>query len=265
MTWVTTLQYYLHETNPANGLIRDKTDPKAPCSIAAVGLGLATIPVLVERGVVSREFAPEIAPARRLRFPYDCLPRTRFHRLQGFYYHSCGHEGRTPEFWQCRLSTVDSYFSSSRRYAHLRRLLTPIRRRKPKSRHWPTPSCRRADWRWALNGGVAIARPGNREPASFHIVGPVTMRAAALYLLGLGSPTTFQLLGRGTACRLLLELILKRSMVTSSSIPARSSRTNSRTCGSISAICATLSCASTAPTTSRTAAQATTFHRVRDP
>ncbi len=34
---VTTLQYYLHETNPANGLIRDKTDPTAPASIAAVG------------------------------------------------------------------------------------------------------------------------------------------------------------------------------------------------------------------------------------
>ena len=36
---LTTLQYYLHETNPANGLIRDKTDPSAPASIAAVGLG----------------------------------------------------------------------------------------------------------------------------------------------------------------------------------------------------------------------------------
>ena len=55
---VTTLQYYLHETNPANGLVRDKTAPKAPCSIAAVGLARATIPVVVERGVVSREFAP---------------------------------------------------------------------------------------------------------------------------------------------------------------------------------------------------------------
>ena len=28
---LTTLQYYLHESNPANGLIRDKTDPGAPC------------------------------------------------------------------------------------------------------------------------------------------------------------------------------------------------------------------------------------------
>jgi hypothetical protein len=26
---LTTLEYYVHETNPANGLIRDKTDPAA--------------------------------------------------------------------------------------------------------------------------------------------------------------------------------------------------------------------------------------------
>ena len=33
---LTTLQYYLHETNPANGLIRDKTQRGAPASIAAM-------------------------------------------------------------------------------------------------------------------------------------------------------------------------------------------------------------------------------------
>ena len=32
----TTLLYYLHETNPDNGLVRDKTEPSAPASIAAV-------------------------------------------------------------------------------------------------------------------------------------------------------------------------------------------------------------------------------------
>ena len=40
LQWTTVL-YYLHETNPDNGLVRDKTDPAAPCSIAAVGLALA--------------------------------------------------------------------------------------------------------------------------------------------------------------------------------------------------------------------------------
>src|SRR5262249_20371965 len=53
----TTICYYLHETNPDNGLVRDKTDPAAPCSIAAVGMALATLPVAVERGVVVRQLA----------------------------------------------------------------------------------------------------------------------------------------------------------------------------------------------------------------
>jgi len=43
---LTTLRYYLHETNPANGLIRDKTHSGAPASIAAIGLALATLPIL---------------------------------------------------------------------------------------------------------------------------------------------------------------------------------------------------------------------------
>ena len=48
----TTVQYYLRELNPANGLIRDKTDPRAPCSIAAVGLALTSVPVLIDREVI---------------------------------------------------------------------------------------------------------------------------------------------------------------------------------------------------------------------
>ena len=43
----TTVEYYLKETNPFNGLVRDKTAPNAPASIAAVGMALATFPVAV--------------------------------------------------------------------------------------------------------------------------------------------------------------------------------------------------------------------------
>src|SRR3954470_16109566 len=69
----TTLLYYLHETNPDNGLVRDKTDPSAPCSIAAVGLALATLPVIVERGVVMRQFGAKLA-RRKLQNLHD-LPQ----------------------------------------------------------------------------------------------------------------------------------------------------------------------------------------------
>ena len=57
----TTLLYYLHCSNPDNGLVRDKTQATAPASIAAMGMALACIPVIVERGVLFREFAAKIA------------------------------------------------------------------------------------------------------------------------------------------------------------------------------------------------------------
>src|SRR3954454_22869967 len=87
LQWTTVL-YYLHETNPDNGLVRDKTDPEAPCSIAAVGLALASIPVIVERGVVIRKFAAKMA-RRRLRslldLPQGPGPDAAGHK--GFFYH----------------------------------------------------------------------------------------------------------------------------------------------------------------------------------
>jgi hypothetical protein len=54
-----TFGYFLHETNPANGLVIDKTEAAWPASIAATGLGLACYPVAVERGFMPRAAAVE--------------------------------------------------------------------------------------------------------------------------------------------------------------------------------------------------------------
>ena len=56
----TTLLYYLHCSNPDNGLVRDKTEATAPASIAAMGMALACIPVIVERGVLFRNSRPKL-------------------------------------------------------------------------------------------------------------------------------------------------------------------------------------------------------------
>ena len=48
-------EYFWHEVNPENGLIRDRSTPWSPSSIAAVGFGLSAIPIGVERGWISRE------------------------------------------------------------------------------------------------------------------------------------------------------------------------------------------------------------------
>src|SRR5215813_3592951 len=96
-----TVLYYLHETNPDNGLVRDKTDPSAPASIAAIGMALAAIPVIVERGVLFRDFAAKIA-RRRLRqlFELPQGPEPNASGYKGFFYHFLDIEsGRRT--WQC--------------------------------------------------------------------------------------------------------------------------------------------------------------------
>ena len=120
----TTVLYYLQETNPDNGLVRDKTHPDAPCSIAAIGLALATIPVIVERGVVIRRFAAKIA-RRRLR---SLLASGG----------GGGGGGWTPagEFGSASLPTL-----AFRGHAHLRQLFRPeIPTTRPRSAAWRTHS-----------------------------------------------------------------------------------------------------------------------------
>ena len=64
LQWTTVL-YDLHETNPDNGLVRDKTDPAAPSSIAANGLGAKAVGAMPNRG-------PD---PRRVRRPDRAAPR----------------------------------------------------------------------------------------------------------------------------------------------------------------------------------------------
>jgi hypothetical protein len=184
----TTVLYYLHETNPDNGLVRDKTDPTAPCSIAAVGLALATIPAIVERGVIIRKFAAKIA-RRRLRSLLDLPqgPEPDAAGYKGFFYHFLDIDtGR--RVWNCELSTLDSAFllagaltcvayfdADTEEEAEVRRLGDAL--------------YRQADWDWARDGGATLTHGWKPEsgflPHRYHGYD----EGLLLYILGLGSPT----------------------------------------------------------------------------
>ena len=184
----TTIDYYLQETNPANGLVRDKTDPNAPASIAAVGMSLATFPVAVERGVVPREFAARRV-LNKLRFfensPQGAAPDATGYK--GFYYHFLD-MGTGRRVWNCELSTIDSAFlfagmlscaayfdGDTEEEADVRRLANDL--------------YARADWNWARNGGPAVTHGWRPETGFIPHRWTGYDEALLLYILGLGSPT----------------------------------------------------------------------------
>ncbi|APO66266.1 glycoamylase family protein [Rhizobium gallicum] len=184
----TTLLYYLQCTNPDNGLVRDKTEPNAPASIAAIGMALATIPVVVERGVIIRELAAKIT-RKRMRFLMECPqgPEPDASGYMGFFYHFLDIEtGRRA--WQCELSTIDSAFlfagaltaatyfdGDTADEAEIRQLATAL--------------YERADWMWACDGGPTLTHGWHPESGFMPYRWRGYDEGLLLYILGLGSPT----------------------------------------------------------------------------
>src|SRR5262249_2870069 len=127
------------------------TDPTAPVSIAAVGMALATVPVVVERGVIVREFAAKTT-LRRLRYLLDCPqgPEADASGYKGFFYHFLDIEtGRRA--CQCGLATTAwaSLFAGALTVATYfdRDTAAEVEiRRRAEALY------RRADWNWACNG-----------------------------------------------------------------------------------------------------------------
>ena len=183
-----TFGFFLHETNPANGLVIDKTAPDWPASIAATGLALACYPVSVKRGFMTRAAAVERTLAT-LRFFWNSPqgPEPDATGYRGFYYHFLDMQtGRRA--WQCELSTVDSTFllagalaaalyfdADSAGEAEIRTLGDAL--------------YRRADWQWAQNGGATVTHGWNPESGFLLYRWEGYDEALLLYVLALGSPT----------------------------------------------------------------------------
>jgi hypothetical protein len=180
--------YFLHEADPANGLVLDKTRADWPASIAAVGMALTVYPIGVERGFLSREQAIQ-RTLIILRFfaasEQSTAPNATGYK--GFYYHfldmKSGHRA-----WQCELSSVDTailvagmltaaaYFQGANAEEdEIRRLADQL--------------YRRVDWCWMLAQSQTVCQGWTPESGfySWHWQG--YDEALILYILGLGSPS----------------------------------------------------------------------------
>lgn len=185
---LSTVVYYLHETNPDNRLVRDKTDPNAPVSIAACGFALATLPIVVERGIVYRDFAAKEARSR-LRYLLESPqgPQPDASGYKGFFYHFLDIEtGR--RVWQSELSTMDSAFL----FAGALTAATYFDRDTPEEveiRSLVDELYGRVDWNWARNGGPTVTHGWRPETGFIPYRYQGYDEGLLLYILGLGSPT----------------------------------------------------------------------------
>ena len=184
----TSFSYFLHETNPVNGLVIDKTEENWPASIAATGLALAAYPVVVERGFMSHGAAVERTLAT-LRFFWNSLqgPEPDATGYQGFYYHFLDMQtGRRA--WQCELSTIDSAFllaGALTAGAYFDADTADER----EIRTLGDALYRRADWAWAQNQGATVTHGWKPESGFLNYRWEGYDEALLLYILGLGSPT----------------------------------------------------------------------------
>jgi hypothetical protein len=103
-----TFLYFLNEHHPEKGIVKDRTELKAPASIAATGFGLPCIAIGAERKWITREQAAQIT-LKILTFFYKSNQDTDRNGIgyKGFYYHFLKMESGTRE-WNCELSTIDT-------------------------------------------------------------------------------------------------------------------------------------------------------------
>jgi hypothetical protein len=183
-----TFDYFLKETNPHNGLVPDNTREGAHCSIAAVGLALAAYTVGAERRLLSRAEAVG-RTLTTLRFFWDS-PQSGdgdATGYRGFFYHFLDMQaGRRA--WESELSTIDTTFllaGALTSAAYFDRETANER----EIRKLADALYRRADWRWAQNGGATVSHGWKPERGFLKARWEGYSEAILLYVLGLGSPT----------------------------------------------------------------------------
>ena len=180
--------YFLHEANPLNGLVIDKTAVNWPASIASTGFALAAYPVAVERGYMSRSAAVE-RTLTTLRFFGDSRQGSDADATgyKGFYYHFLDMKtGRRA--WTCELSTIDTAFLLAGALT-AGRYFTAETAEEREVRILSDTLFHRADWQWAQNGGALVTHGWTPESGFLKYSWQGYDEAMLLYILGLGSPT----------------------------------------------------------------------------
>ena len=183
-----TFSYFLDETNPSNGLVRDSTREGSSSSIAATGFALAAYTIGVERQFITRADATNRA-LTTLRFLWESPQGEQRDATgyKGFFYHFLDMQtGRRA--LKCELSTIDTTFLMAGALA----AAAYFDRETADEREISALAnalYHRVDWQWAQNGEPAVSHGWKPESGFIRHRWQGYNEAILLYVLGLGSPT----------------------------------------------------------------------------
>jgi hypothetical protein len=180
--------YFPDQVNSVNGLVADSNRPGWPCSIAATGMALGAWVVGVERGYITRAKAAAWTLAA-LRFFSSSKqgPEADATGHRGFYYHFLNMETGA-RAWKCELSTIDTGILLAGMLVAAQFFDRDVPHER-EIRELAEALYRRADWRWAQDGGEALTHGWKPESGFLRYRWLGYDEALALYALALGSPT----------------------------------------------------------------------------
>jgi hypothetical protein len=184
-----TFAYFLKYLNPKNGLIADKSKPHSHSSIAAVGLGISSYVVGLERNLLSREEGiNKILTVLNFFYAGQQGPEEDAMGYKGFYYHFL-HMDTGRRAWKSELSTIDTaiFIAGVLTAAYY---FKGISKEEKEIRNLAESIYRRVDWRWALNKRTMICHGWKPESGFLkYYWDRGYSEAIILYILALGSPT----------------------------------------------------------------------------
>jgi len=186
----TAFNYFWNEANPSNGMIKDRSTPGSPCSIASTGFGLSAICVGIDHGWVSRTDgrARILAALSTFWTQPQGSGASGTIGYKGLYYHFLDMNTAT-RTWSSEVSTIDSALLFAG-IIHAREYFWRTEPGDVQVRTLADSIYRRADWNFFRNGNQGILM-GWKPGTGFSGFGQWTgyNEAMVLYILALGSPT----------------------------------------------------------------------------
>ncbi len=183
-----TFEYFLKESNRANGMVPDNTRQDSHASITAIGFALTAYTIGVERGFITRAEAIE-RTLTTLRFIRDSEQSEEADATgyKGFYYHFLYMDtGRRA--WESELSTIDSTFLLAGALTAAAYFNGDALEER-EIRTIAEKLYARVDWEWALNEGETVSMGWKPECGFLPYRWEGYNEALILYALALASPT----------------------------------------------------------------------------